>query len=296
MCVIWGSTWLVIKVGVAEMPVFLFAGFRLVAAALALLVMFLLLKLRWTIDKSFFKYNAVAAASGYFVSYSLIFGGEQYIGSGLAAILFATFPLHTVLLAHWMLDHERISWQKSTGIVTGFFGVVVIFHNEVALWRWSNETLIGMLFLLGSALSSAFSSVLVKKHLTQYHPIEVTLVQSVIGALMFLAAGFSFENVSAFPVNETTLFCILYLGVLGTAVAIAMYFWLLKRTEAVKLSLIAYLTPVTAVILGWLVLDEQLSTALALGSVLVFVGIGMVTRRRPAGVLLDQKRKQEVTG
>src|SRR6185369_12060149 len=150
LCGIWGSTWLFIKLGLADLPPFTFAGIRFVLASLILALMIFARGVRWPRTRFDWILIAVSGALQFALNYGLVFWGEQHISSGLAAVLQSTFPVFGFLIAHMYLPYERMTTAKLIGVLLGFSGVVVIFSDQLSI--------AGRMALLGSValVASAF--------------------------------------------------------------------------------------------------------------------------------------------
>jgi drug/metabolite transporter (DMT)-like permease len=273
ICTIWGSTWLVIKIGLETMTPLVGAGFRFLVASTLL---FVLIKTRgvrvpWNRDERWF-YGTVSLTSFSF-PFALVYWGEQYIPSGLTSIIFAIYPFTVALFSFLFLPDEKVTAWKISGIVLGFIGVFTIFSNDLAA---SNpHSLWGMGAVLLSALLQGYSVIVIKRHGHSIHPFAITFVPMLIGAIVLLTAGVLFEDLSKIRFTSTAVLAILYLGVFGSVVTFVSYFWLLKRVEAVFLSLTAFITPIIAVVLGVIILGEQLSPRVFLGAAFVLGGIAV---------------------
>ena len=276
LCLIWGSTWLGIKIGLEDSPPFLSAGFRFLIATVFLFI--------WAKKKGikFSEYKAQAfkilipGFFMYYLSYSLVYWGEQYINSGLTAVLFATFPFFVAIFATLLLKEEKLNWFRLFGLIIGFSGILLIFWESLSL---KGENLLrGMLGIVLSAVCSAYASVRVKRDLYSVEPVVISVFQMGLGTLLLLGSGFLFERITDFKLTYKSVGALLYLSFFGSAFAFMSYYWLLKRIEVTKLSLIAFITPIVALILGWLVLGESISGYLISGTVLVIIGIWLVSR------------------
>src|ERR1700754_5158349 len=149
LCFIWGSTWLFIKLGLADLPPLTFAGIRFVIACFILLIIILLRRLRLPTDYSDWYLLALTGILSFGLNYGLVFWGEQYISSGLAALLQATLPAFGLVFAHFHLPGERLSWAKIGGVVLGVCGVAVVFSNQLAVA--GRQALAGCVALILSA-------------------------------------------------------------------------------------------------------------------------------------------------
>ena len=270
MCIIWGLTWVAIKIGLQDLPPFLSAGVRFVIACMILWPAVLWRKS--TLPKSWPELRLILIP-GFFiygVNYALVYWGEQYIGAGLSAILFASLPFLVAFFAHYMLAEEKMSYLKLTGLTVGFLGIVLVFYGGLSFGPSSHW---GMLALLGSSLSAAYANILVKRDLHYTDPILATALQMSLGAVLLLGAGTFLENWKDFHVTLRAAGSILYLSIFGSAIAFSLYFWTLKKTEATKMSLIAFVTPLVALLAGHWILNEPVTRRLTAGSLLVLAGI-----------------------
>src|SRR4029079_15764569 len=133
LCGIWGSTWLFIKLGLADLPPLTFAGIRFVIACAILFAIIRLRHIEIPRTRSDWTLLAVAGILSFGFNYGLVFWGEQYISSGLAALLQATTPAFRLVCAHFTLPGERLSWTRIGGVVLGVCGVAVVFSNQLAV-------------------------------------------------------------------------------------------------------------------------------------------------------------------
>src|SRR5207244_873457 len=129
LCGIWGSTWLFIKLGLADLPPLTFAGIRFLLASLILILLILGRGVRWPRRRIDWLVIAIVGLLQFSLNYGLVFWGEQRISSGLAAVLQSTFPAFGLVVAHFYLPLERITIMKVIGVLLGVVGVAVIFSN-----------------------------------------------------------------------------------------------------------------------------------------------------------------------
>src|SRR5215831_4462279 len=160
LCCIWGSTWLFIKLGLADLPPLTFAGIRFLLAAIVLLTIIRLRGLSLPREREDWILLAVTGVLSFGLNYGLIFWAEQHISSGLAALLQATTPAFGLLIAHLYLPGERITAEKIVGVMLGIVGVAVIFSNQLTVA--GNKALAGSAAVVFSSVCVAYSNVLVK--------------------------------------------------------------------------------------------------------------------------------------
>ena len=272
ICTIWGSTWLVIKIGLETMTPLLSAGLRFAVAGIILygIIRMRKIPIPWNEKTRWFYF--VIAFTSFSVPFGLVYWGEHQISSGMTSILFATYPLWVAIISSLLIPEDRITAAKIVGVLLGFIGVVVIFSHNVQ-FDASSATLLGMGAVILSGAIQAFSAVTIKKHGHEISPFVVSFVPMTISAVMLLAGSYFVEDLSAVQFTPSALFSIIFLAIFGTIVTFVSYFWLLKRVEVVILSLTAFVTPVIAVLLGVIILKEQVFPELFAGASLVFLGI-----------------------
>ena len=268
---VWGSTWLAIKIGLHSVPPMIGAGIRFLIASMILYIIVKMRKIEIPVSPDLRRLYLWLILFSYAIPFGLVYWCQQFIPTGLSSILFGAYPLWVALLSHFLLSNERLDFHKIAGILLGFIGVFIIFSRDVH-WTDSNG-FIGMAGILSTTLMQAFALVMIKKYGQPVSPFALNLVgMSVAGVLLF-GAGLMFESFSAIKWDAAAVGSILYLAIVGSVIAFVTYHWLLKRVEAVYLSLVSFINPIIAVILGAIVLDETLAASVFLGAALVLVGI-----------------------
>lgn len=277
LCVIWGSTWLFIKLGLEDLPPITFAGIRFVIACAILFLVIRLRRISLPANKRDWGFLALTGVMSFCLNYGLVFWGEQYITSGLAALLQATLPAFGLVIAHFHLPGERMTWSKTFGVVLGFFGVAVVFSNQLAIA--GGRALAGCVALVLSALFAAYSNVLVKAYGRKLEPAILAGGQMFFGLIPLLLIGIPLEgNPFHFHWTPMAWVSLLYLAVVGSVIAFMLYYWLVHNMDVTKTMLIALVTPVVAVVLGMVVLGEDLSWRTIAGGIMIMVGVRFVTR------------------
>jgi len=279
LCIIWGATWVAIKIGLGDAPPFYSASFRFLLAAILLGAMTWIGRRRISLPRQTLYWVYLSGLFMYFGSYAATYWAEQYINAALAAIIFASFPFFVAIGAHFYLPAERLTALRLLGLVVGFAGIVVIFSGGLSVpdpnaW-WA------MFVMLLSPLMSAFASIIVKKHLTKDDPVVINFLQMTAGVVVLFALASMNESFADFHWSMVSIATVVFLGIFGSAFTFVAYYHLLKTMEATKLSLIAFVTPIVAALLGWLVLGETPTLATVIGAVLVFIGIWIVNVLAP---------------
>lgn len=267
---IWGTTWLVIKVGLDGISPLFGAGLRFLLAGSVLLG---LAKIRGEQTPRSMRQIRHVLIFGVFMfslPYGLVYWGEQHIPSNLASILFSAMPFWVILYAHLMVPDERFRWEQAVGSAIGFTGVLIIFSEGE--FNLTSMFTLGMLAVFGSSACAGFASAWGKRFSDEINHFQTTAYGMLTGSLLLLLFS-RFEPNRFFQADWLTIGSIVYLGIFGSAVTFSVYFWLMKHVKVVKLSFITYLSPIVAIIAGWLILNETLSLRIFIGAAIVFVGI-----------------------
>lgn len=300
LCAVWGSTWLVIKVGLRDLPPLWFGGLRM-ALACALIAPFALgrggrVTARGRTARIFW-----SGALQIGVNYACIFLAEERIDSGLAAVLFATFPLFAALFAHGMLPDEPMTARIAVSAALGLAGVAVI--EAPALFTLLSGSidramLEGGVLILTSSVVAAYANVYNKKKLNGVAPDWNTWLQTLSGSALLLALAAAFEPAARLVWTPRSVFALLYLALLGTALPFAGLFWLLGRVPVAVIGTIPIVDTVIAVALGSLVLGESFSPRVLLGAGLILVAVllAALPGRFPAGVTGSRSESTSASG
>jgi drug/metabolite transporter (DMT)-like permease len=285
LCVIWGSTWLFIKLGLEDLPPLTFAGIRFVIAGAILFIIIKIRGLSLPDNRADWWLLAFTGVLSFSLNYGLLFWGEQYISSGLAALLQATIPAFGLVFAHFYLPGERMTLAKVVGVMFGVVGVGVVFSNQLSIA--GGRALAGCLALVLSSVFVAYSNVLVKARGRHLDPAILAAWQMLFGLIPLLLIGIPIEgNPLKFHWSMIAILSMFYLAVVGSVIAFLLYYWLVHNMDVTKSMLIALVTPVVAVLLGMAVLDEEISWRTMVGGAMIIGGIGVIvfnrTRQRAA--------------
>ncbi|HUN64602.1 MAG TPA: EamA family transporter [Bacteroidota bacterium] len=269
---IWGSTWLAIKIGLDSVPPFYGAAIRFTVGSVILALLVLFRKERLSFDRGALAMYGTLGILSFGVPFALVYWSEQYIPSGLASVLFAAYPFVVAIGSHLLLAGERLTVYKSAGVLLGFTGVLAIFWSDLSL---GSAGVGGMIAILISTFLQGTSLVIVKRWNRGLSPTVLTLGGMLVGVIILYAIAGVAERVADIRLDPKGICSILYLGSFGTVMTFVVYYWLLTHVEAVYLSLVSFVTPVLAVILGALVLGESFSSRVVLGAGLILAGIAV---------------------
>ena len=273
LCLIWSSTWVAIKIGLADLPPISFTALRFVIAAA---VLFGISLGRFPFpEREDYPLLAITGILMFAINYAVLFWGEQYVSSGLAAILQATIPSFGLVFAHFYLPEERLKWERVLGALLALGGVTIIcaklldFQGIMAFWG-------GVGIVVGAAAAS-YSNVLIKARRKKFAPSMISAWQMLFALPPLLLIGFLHEgNPAHFHWSKTAIFCLLYLSLVGSVAAFLMFYWLMNRVAVTNLLTISLITPPLAVAIGWFVAGETLSRWAILGAVFVLAGIALI--------------------
>jgi drug/metabolite transporter (DMT)-like permease len=276
LILVWGTTWAAIRVGLEDLPPFTGASLRFLIAGFALLAIGRMLGLPRQRGPLLRRLWLVEWSCAFVVSYGVVYWAQQWLPSGLAAVLFSTFPLFVALLAHFLLPAEPLRWRHFVGVVIAFGGVAVISLDDLSL-EGRAAFVAGVVFLI-SPVSAAVSHVLVKKWGAGIHPFNLVAVPMIGAGVAFATMALAVERHRSVTFDARSVGTVVYLALAGSALTFSVYYWLLERLPATRLALITYAIPIVALIVGALALDESLTWQSGLGSLCVLTGVGMALR------------------
>ena len=315
LALIWGASFLFIKLAVLEVSPATLATVRLGSSVLTLGALVAIRPALFAGWRRFWRLSLAVGVINYVIPYLLIAWGETRISSGMASILNATTPLFTVLMANWWAKpgYEALTLRRGLGVVVGFLGMAVLVGPE--LWGvvgGARTDLLGLLAVLvaaaaygvGALLSRAYagSAQLVGPLGSQIAAVLVTLPITVFwnawltlrwdGSFSFQSFALQWNPPTAWP-SPLVIGSMLELGILGTAVAYLLYFWLIRHVGATRTTIVTYLLPCTALVWGVLLLGETVTWYALAGLGLVLLGT-MVTNGTLNGLFMRRRGEQAV--
>lgn len=272
LCLIWGSTWLVIKVGYGGLGPFNVAGVRFFIAGVVMAIIVPLAGTRWPRGRSEWGLVVIVALLMFVGDYGAIYWAEQYIESGLTAIVFATLPPLTIGVAHVYLPGERITAPKLAGTLLAFVGVIALFGDRA---RVDATHVWPMLAVIAAALCAAIASVASKRHGADLHPAALNAPSMLLGAVALIGVSIATGDGAALPPDAATWGAVLYLALAGSVLTFLVYFSMLKTWTVTSLSFISVFTPTIALILGFVFLDERPTIWTVIGAALIVAGVAL---------------------
>jgi drug/metabolite transporter (DMT)-like permease len=279
---IWGSSFLWIKIAVQDTGPFTLVAFRLLFGLVGLLVVMAIQRQPISRNPRVLLAFLFMGVFNTAVPFTLISWGETRIDSGLAAILNSTTPLFTIIIAHFWLRDEKITLPRILGLIVGFVGVVILVSRDLNL-DGTQINIAGQLAIILASVSYAAAATFSRRHLRGQPPIlQSTMVVLIADAVMWAALPVV-HNVAPeldmpmkLPSLPITWIAIAWLGLLGSCVAYLLFFYLVNTWGPTRTTLVTYVFPVIGLILGVVFLKEIADWRLIVGSVLVVAGIGVV--------------------
>jgi drug/metabolite transporter (DMT)-like permease len=288
MVLIWGTTWAAIRIGLRGIPPITGVALRFAVASAALLALLPVFGVKLGRSRREVGLWVSNTLLTFVVAYGVLYWAEQWVPSGLACVLFATFPLFVAVIAHFLLPGERLTTASAVGVLIGFAGVAVIFSEDFRALGGSKVALAAAVMLV-CPLSAGLGSVVVKKWGEGIHPLSISAVPMGITAVVMGLLALVVEADRPVTFDTSSVLTVLYLALLGSALPFTLYFWLLKSQPASRLALINYATPVVAVAVGSLFLDEPVTVRVLLGTILVIAGVGVAVRTHHGHVREGEK-------
>lgn len=273
---IWGSSFLFMKVLLDDIsPIEIVSG-RLFFGALAIGAFVVWRRLPLRLSPVLILQVSFVAVVSNIIPFGLIAWGEQNVDSGIAGVLNSTMPIFTAILAAIFLVEERITPARLAGIALGFVGVLVLTGDDIV--NVTDSDVLGQLAIIGAALCYGIGAVYTRSLLGSNEPVTLAALQIAIGFLLTVPLVFLMEGSPGYGLSTKSVFSLLALGVLGTGVAYVMFYWLIDNIGSVRSSLVTYVVPVVALMLGWLALNEEISLNVILGGALIIGGVASVIR------------------
>ena len=279
LALIWGVSFLLIKVTVQDMSPTVLLLFRSASgfAALALIVLALRKPLFGPGWRGRVIGFGVMALTNAVIPWVAIGWGEERISSGLASILNSTTTLWTAVLIYWVMPTERPTAINYVGVVVGFAGVVILVFPELASHGLSGDVL-GALAVVVASLSYAVNALYQRRKMRSVSIFEVSLGQ--LGAGVLFAIPLAAPSLPSIHFHWVSMAAVIGLGAIGTGVAYTLYYYVMNTLGAVRAAGVTYLVPVTAVFWGAFLLNETVSASVVAGGIVILAGILLVNLRR----------------
>jgi drug/metabolite transporter (DMT)-like permease len=279
VCIVWGTTYLAIHVALETVPVLLVAGLRWMFAGLVMSALMLatgrgLPKPRLWGPLALLGFLMNIVGNG-FVVYA-----QQFVASGLTAVLIATTPFWSALIERLLPNGERFSKRSLSGLALGFSGIVVLVWPELTTGgAGGRQFVIGVIAIQLACVGWVVGTSYARRHELGDNPFRSTALQMVFSGIMLLTAATAHGDWAQLSFTPRTIAAMLYLSVAGSLIAYSAYIYAIQHLPLQLVSLYAYINPMIAVALGTLLLSEPLSARILAAAALVLAGTWIVGRR-----------------
>jgi drug/metabolite transporter (DMT)-like permease len=277
VCLIWGTTYLALRIAVLHFPPFLFTAIRQITAGLLLLVFMFTVGKTAIPSRAHIRRQAIGGFFMISMGNGLVAWAEMHIPSGVAAIICSMMPVVVILINVLTDKNERPNIPIILGVAIGLIGIVMIFGEHIA--EFSNrEYIIGIATTFIAVLCWAGASIWIKKRNGESNPFVNAGIQMFFGGVWLLPFTLIFDDLRSVSWSAEAAWSLVYLIVFGSIIAYASYSFALKKLPMTIVSLYAYVNPIVAIILGWAVLDEMLNARIIVAIILTVSGIYIVNK------------------
>lgn len=287
--VIWGSTYLLNKIAVADLPPFMLAATRFICAGLLIFVIALLLKIPLKVTT--LELRNTAMAGFFFLAFGngIVVWALKYVDSGFAALEISAQPL-VILLMMRVLQGKKIKAMSFIGVVLGIIGIYLLVSQKQIITQ--EGSVLGMIMILGCMVSWAYGSLFVAKAKLPQNYFVNTGYQMVLGGTMLLLASMAFGESWKMPLAwkmETQVSMVLLI-VFGSILAFTAFNYLLKVVSPEKVATSTYVNPIVALLLGWYFLDEKITLQSIIAAVILLTGVYFINTNK-RHVFLERFKK-----
>ncbi len=277
VCLVWGTTYLVLRIGVTQFPAFLFSAIRFLIAGPILVGITLIIGKAGLPDKKTMINQAVGGLFMITLGVSVVGWGEKFVSSGLAAIICSVMPIWMILINLVVSKDERPNWLIVLGLLTGLSGIIMIFGEHLAEFS-DGAYRIGIVITFLANFCWAIGTVWTKKNGSQGNPFMNAGLQMIFGGIFLIPLSLAFDDYATVQWSNELIFCLVYMILIGSVAAYSCYFYAIKKLPMTIVSMYAYINPIVAFILGWLILGEKLNTHISIAILITVAGIYLVNR------------------
>lgn len=274
VCIIWGTTYLAIKIGVTDLPPLLFAGIRWTIAGPLFLLLISFKKFPMPKREELLP----LAIMGIFligVTNALVVVAEQWLPSGLTSLLITTLPFWVIMFEFVFPPNLKMNKLLIGGLITGFVGVSFIFIGD-ARYIFKSEYLLGVTCIIVGVISWAGASIYSKNRKVSVHPFVAAGFQMFFAGIAQTTVGLLLGEASEFSFTTNSFLAFTYLLFFGSMGGYASYIYAISHLRVSFVATYSYINPIIALFLGWFVLDESIDLSIIISAVLVLAGIAMV--------------------
>ena len=274
ICIIWGTTYLFIRVGVETIPPMLFAGFRWLIAGIILITILRLNGKQLPKKEDLIPITIIGIALLGFGN-GLVVVSEQWIESGLVALLITTTPFWMIGTESFLPNRPKLNWMIITGLIVGSLGVGLIFGGNLK-YIFETKYLVGILCVLGAEIAWSLGSVYSKYKKVSVHPLMSASIQMLIVGSLQIILGGALGEFSNLHFTQSGMMSLSYLIIFGSIFGYGSYIYAIEHLPLSLVSTYAYVNPVIALVLGWIFLNEEMNLFIIIASVIIILGVVLV--------------------
>jgi drug/metabolite transporter (DMT)-like permease len=277
----WGSAFAALKISLLTIPPLWVMSLRLIIGSLTIAIVFLIMKKKLPLTVEFWKWSLLIGFLGFSVPFSIISWGAQYIPSSLVAILMGANPIITLILAYFFLPNSSLNFRMIIGVFIGLIGIILLIgFGNINSDLYKGQFIYGQLAVLTGTFSFAIASILLKNS-PQEHSFERALGSLICGSFigLFLAYFYSKSPLQIYQISSESAVSLVLLGIFPTGIATVIWFKIISLKGPLFLSLVNYLIPIWALILGILLLSEKINFIIGFGLILITIGVWMIEKR-----------------
>lgn len=283
ICIVWGTTYLAIRIAVTTMTPFLLTGARYLFGGVVLFILARLHGDAIPVDRRVLGNIVFCGVLLVAIGNLSVVWAEQWVPSGFAALFVGTAPFWVTLIELTRRSGERLNLRRSLGMLIGFLGVAMLVTPRGAGNAFDSRFVIGALAIQLGCIAWQYGTVRVKYTLDSVPPLMSSSLQMLAGGIVVTFAGLGLGELPHFHSTPRTLAALAYLSLFGSVLAYTSYIYAARHLRTTNMSLYAYVNPVVAVILGWLILHEQLTWVSIVAMAVIMAGVAMVQSGRGAG-------------
>ncbi|POY35384.1 hypothetical protein C3K47_15075 [Solitalea longa] len=277
ICVTWGTTFLATRVGIQSIPPILFGAIRQTLAALFFFTVFFIrggVLPKW----KDMRMQVVAGLLMIALGNGVVAWGIKYVSSGLATIICSMMPIWVILINLVSNSGEKLNWKIGLGTLMGFTGLALIFRDHLTELQ-NKEYLFGIIVIVFASISWTLGTMIAKKNFSEkVNPFLSSGIQTLTGGLLLFVFSPFVDNYEHLKFNQNALLALAYLVILGSAVSYTCYSYALSKLPTSVVAMYAYINPVIAVIMGWLILDEKLNSVIGISAAIILTGLYLVNQ------------------
>ncbi|MEE3302481.1 MAG: DMT family transporter [Candidatus Neomarinimicrobiota bacterium] len=270
MCVLWGFTWMYLKISLAEMPLYTGLSIRFSIAGIIFWIMYFIKGHKVNLTTDLKNVYLLFTFFNFSLCYYLTYWGAKYVYSNLGAIIWSLLPICVAMMAHFYLPDDRLNKKKTFGMLIGLIGTILLFYERDMLGE--GQATFGIIAILLSVVLAAWPNVYLKMQKSSINSYHLNAVGMTLSGVLFLICALIFENNAFIPIDNKNLFAIFFLTVPGTVMTWGIYIWLFNHLPVTQISYTAFYPPIIATVVGWFFLGEALPALAIIGSVLIIAG------------------------